>query len=93
MVGRDIGQVRAPTLLIAGEFDRDGLAGSREVYRRLTCLKQLEIIPRATHAFSERRGLEKMISAATQWFDLYLIPRSAIAASAAGRRRDATALQ
>ena len=88
MIGRDIGLVRAPTLLIVGELDRE-LAGSKEAYHRLTCLKQLEIIPRATHAYSHKRDLERMISAAVQWFDLYLIPRSAVAASAAGRRRDA----
>lgn len=91
LADREIGHVRPPTLIIVGSHDHAGLTRCKAAYRRLTNLKQLEIVPGAAHALSAKRDLERLIGATTQWFNLYLISRSAVAASAAGRRQDATA--
>lgn len=86
LAGREIGHVRAPTLLVVGGHDRDVLKLTRGAFQRLTCLKHLEIISGAGHLFEEKDALDTVVSEAVRWFDLYLIPRSAVATSAAGRR-------
>jgi putative phosphoribosyl transferase len=84
LTGREIGHVRAPTLLIVGGADRHVLALNEGAYHELTCLKELTTILGATHLFEEEGALEAVARAAAHWFDLYLIPRAAVATSAAG---------
>ncbi len=63
-----LAQVRAPTLLIVGERDRDVLRGNREAAEMLTCEKRLAIVPKATHLFEEPGALEAVADLAGQWF-------------------------
>jgi pimeloyl-ACP methyl ester carboxylesterase len=86
LTGRELGHVRAPTLLIVGGADHEVLKLNEGARQRLTCMKRLEIVPGATHLFEEKGALEAVVRAAAHWFTLYLVPREAVPASAAGRR-------
>lgn len=62
-------RVRADTLLIVGELDRDVLELNREAYAALRCEKELAIVPGATHLFEEPGTLEEAARLASDWFD------------------------
>jgi putative phosphoribosyl transferase len=55
-LARNLGAVRAPTLLIVGGDDEQVLALNREAQRQLRCPNELAIIPGATHLFTEARS-------------------------------------
>jgi pimeloyl-ACP methyl ester carboxylesterase len=67
-----LARVRAPTLLIVGAEDTEVLALNRSAYRRLTCEKRLEVVPRATHLFQEAGALERVARQAGAWFSAHL---------------------
>jgi len=67
-----LGLVHAPTLLIVGGFDDVVIDLNRQAYARLTCAKELVIVPGATHLFEEPGTLEEVARLATQWFSRYL---------------------
>ena len=83
LAGSALGHVFAPTLLIASASDHSALKHNQDANQRLTCVKQLEIIPAA---LAGHDALHAANNAAGHWFDLYLLPRAAVQASAAGRR-------
>ena len=64
--------VQAPTLLIVGGADTVVIELNQEAYDALTCVKKLEIVPRATHLFEEPGALEKVAGLAANWFLNYL---------------------
>lgn len=66
--------VKAPTLLIVGEQDKDVLRLNQEAYAHLNGVKKLELIAGATHLFEEEGAMEKVCVLAAHWFDLYLQP-------------------
>lgn len=61
-------KVLAPTLLIVGELDREVLRLNSEAYARLTAVKELAVVPGATHLFEEPGTLEQAASLAKAWF-------------------------
>jgi len=63
-----LGRVRAPTLLIVGELDEPVLSLNRQAYARLTCPKELVVVPGATHLFEEPGTLEQVAEIAKKWF-------------------------
>lgn len=65
-------EVKAPTLLIVGGNDTTVLELNSAASRLLTCTKQLEVIPGATHLFEEPGTLEAVASAAGAWFQQHL---------------------
>jgi dienelactone hydrolase len=65
--------VRAPTLLIVGSEDRQVIALNRAVYNQLQCVKELAIVPGATHLFEEPGTLEEVAGLASAWFQTYLV--------------------
>jgi dienelactone hydrolase len=65
--------VRAPTLLIVGGNDTDVLRANGEALRQLTCTKELEVIPGATHLFEQPGALEAVASATGAWFQRFLV--------------------
>ena len=67
--------VQAPTLLIVGGNDTEVIQMNRSALRRLTCPRELEIIPGATHLFEEPGALESAASAAGAWFQKHLTRR------------------
>ena len=60
--------VEAPTLLIVGGADEPVIALNREAYAELGCVKQLVIVPGATHLFEEPGTLEEVARLAAEWF-------------------------
>ena len=68
LAGHALGRVRAPTLLIVGGDDEPVIPLNRDAYDRLHCVKQLEIVPGATHLFEEPGTLERVAEAAAEWF-------------------------
>lgn len=75
--------VTAPTLLIVGGDDDAVIDLNRQAFARLRCLKEMVIIPHATHLFPEPGALEEVARLATQWFIRFL------RAPSASRRREA----
>ncbi|MEI8412229.1 MULTISPECIES: dienelactone hydrolase family protein [unclassified Kribbella] len=72
LAGPRLADVSAPTLLIVGERDTDVLELNREVQQQLQCANQLEIVPGATHLFSEPGTLERVAELARDWFRTHL---------------------
>ena len=68
LAGAHLDIVRAPTLLIVGGADDVVLGLNRIALQRLNCVKELRIVPGATHLFEEPGALEQVVEAATSWF-------------------------
>ena len=68
-----LSQVTAATLLIVGGDDEFVVGLNKEAYALLRCHRQLEIIPGATHLFSEPGALEEVARLAEGWFLRYLV--------------------
>jgi putative phosphoribosyl transferase len=71
-------KVTAPTLLIVGGADVEGLALNRWACRRLGCECKLDVIPEASHHFEEAGGLEVTTVLAAQWFNAHLASSSCV---------------
>lgn len=69
-----LAQVAVPTLLIVGGNDREVLALNRQALARLGGPKALEVVPGATHLFSEPGAMEAVIACAGAWFGRHLAP-------------------
>lgn len=67
--------VQTPTLLIAGGHDEPVLTYTLQAQDRLQCIKDVEIVPDATHLFEEPGALEMAAQLATDWFRKYLDPQ------------------
>lgn len=76
-----LARVAAPTLLIVGGHDWPVIEMNQEALARLTCPKELIIVPGATHLFEEPGALEQVADHAADWFERYLTK-----AGAHGRR-------
>jgi dienelactone hydrolase len=72
LAGPALAQVRAPTRLIVGGNDQQVLALNDEAFRRMTCVKRIDIVPGATHLFEEPGALERVTELARDWFVRYL---------------------
>jgi len=70
----DLSAVATPTLLIVGGDDEPVLTWNREAFNRLTCAKDLAVVPGATHLFEEPGALERVAHLAREWFNRYLTP-------------------
>ncbi len=77
LAGPALARVRAPTLLIVGGNDFEVVELNRRALARLSCAKQLEIVPGATHLFEEPGALEEVARLACEWFERYLAPTEA----------------
>jgi putative phosphoribosyl transferase len=65
-------QVTAPTLLIVGGSDEPVIALNQMAHQQLRCLKELVIVPGATHLFEEPGTLEEVARLAGDWFAKHL---------------------
>ncbi len=66
--------VLTPTLLIVGGNDEPVIGMNKQAHDRLQCIKDMEIVPDATHLFEEPGALEMAAQLATDWFRKYLEP-------------------
>jgi dienelactone hydrolase len=68
-------RVRSPTLLIVGGEDYGVIELNEQAFVALRSPKDLEIVPGATHLFSEPGAMERVIALATRWFQRHLNTR------------------
>lgn len=72
MAGEALSRVVAPTLLIIGESDEAIIRLNEEALGKLSCVKELKIVPGATHLFEEPGKLEEVARLAADWFQRHL---------------------
>jgi putative phosphoribosyl transferase len=73
LVGTDtLGQIQAPTLMIAGGYDFLIIMTNRDAITQISGKKRLEIVPEATHLFEEPGALEEVARLASEWFQEHL---------------------
>lgn len=64
--------VRAPTLLIVGGLDSGVIELNEAAYLALAGVKEIAIVPGATHLFEEPGTLERVSDLAAEWFCRHL---------------------
>jgi dienelactone hydrolase len=64
--------VRSPVLLIVGGRDDTVIDLNQQAYAQLGCVREMVIVPGATHLFEEPGALEQVAQLAGQWFGKYL---------------------
>jgi len=72
----DLNLVLAPTLLIVGGDDNAVIELNQQAYTELTSVRELKIVPGATHLFEEPGTLERAAGLAADWFEKYLAANS-----------------
>lgn len=72
LAGDSLPRVKAPTLLIVGGLDGPVIKMNEDSYEQLECVKELKIVPGATHLFEEPGKLEVVARLAAEWFAKYL---------------------
>lgn len=72
LAGDHLSQVDAPTLLIVGGNDHDVIKMNQAALSQLTCVKELAIVPGATHLFEEPGTLDAVALLAKKWFSKFL---------------------
>ncbi|OGT41223.1 MAG: hydrolase [Gammaproteobacteria bacterium RIFCSPHIGHO2_12_FULL_37_34] len=75
LAGPALQQVKAATLLLVGGDDESVIAFNQQAFKALQCMKELTIIPGATHLFEEPGKLAVVAQLAKEWFERYLIQR------------------
>lgn len=68
LADRALPEVTAPTLLIVGGHDYPVIEMNSTALAQLRCVKQMEIVPGATHLFEEPGTLEAVSALAANWF-------------------------
>ncbi len=66
-------KVKSPVLLIVGGDDKEVIELNQLAYDKINAIKELSIIPGATHLFEEGDTLKKAAEKAKDWFEKYLI--------------------
>ncbi|MBI3967698.1 MAG: alpha/beta hydrolase [Chloroflexi bacterium] len=74
LAGEALALVEAPTLLIVGGHDFPVIQMNEAALAQIRSVKQLEIVPGATHLFEEPGALEAVARLARDWFERYLAP-------------------
>jgi putative phosphoribosyl transferase len=73
LAGPALSHVQAPTLLIVGGRDYPVIDMNRDAFQQLgTRVKELVIVPGATHLFEEPGALEEVARLASAWFTRHL---------------------
>jgi putative phosphoribosyl transferase len=69
LAGDALPMVKAATLLIVGGHDDEVLELNQFALAQMRCVKELRVIPGATHLFEEKGALEKAAGMAAEWFE------------------------
>ncbi|WP_026876025.1 dienelactone hydrolase family protein [Jiangella gansuensis] len=72
LAGDALRSVEAPTLLIVGGEDEPVIGLNQEAFQRMHCVRELEIVPGATHLFEEPGALDDAARLAGDWFTAHL---------------------
>jgi putative phosphoribosyl transferase len=79
LAGEALARVEAATLLLVGGADPRVIEINRGALERLSGVKDLVVVPGATHLFEEPGALDEVARHAAAWFARYLAPRGAAA--------------
>lgn len=71
--------VTAPTLLIVGQMDVPVIQMNKQAFDQLHCIKEMKIIPGATHLFEETGKLMEVADMAIEWYKKYLVKKENLA--------------
>jgi fermentation-respiration switch protein FrsA (DUF1100 family) len=71
LAGSALDKVTSPTLFLVGSNDTEVLRLNRLALSRIPGIKKLEIVPGATHLFSEPGALETVAQRGADWFAHY----------------------
>ena len=63
-----LAQVRSPTLLIVGSLDTEVIELNRYALSKLSAIKEMSIVPGASHLFEEPGTLDQVLDLAAGWF-------------------------
>jgi dienelactone hydrolase len=69
--GNALQVLRVPTLLIVGGADSQVIELNQAAYDKLSCAKELRIVPGASHLFEELGALERVAEMAVTWFAIH----------------------
>lgn len=72
LVGRSLGQLRAPTLLIVGGADTKAVRANVEAMGKVPGVVQLDVLPGETRAFDGPGALEEVARLSAEWFGEHL---------------------
>jgi pimeloyl-ACP methyl ester carboxylesterase len=72
LAGDALPRVKAPTLLLVGELDREVIALNRQAIALMRAPTELVIVPGATHLFEEPGALDVVADHAARHFSRYL---------------------
>ncbi|MCE9671683.1 hydrolase [Myxococcus stipitatus] len=72
LAGPALARVRVPTLLLVGGRDEEVLALNEDALEELGGVRELIVVPGATHLFEEPGALEDVARRAADWFTRYL---------------------
>ncbi|MDF2867689.1 MAG: dienelactone hydrolase-like enzyme [Gammaproteobacteria bacterium] len=72
LAGNALAKVKAPVLLIVGGNDDTVIELNQQAQKQMCTISKLEIVPGATHLFSEPGTLERVADSAQAWFLQYL---------------------
>lgn len=72
LAGNALAKVKAPVLLIVGGNDDTVIELNQQAQEQMCTISKLEIVPGATHLFSEPGTLERVADLAQAWFLQYL---------------------
>jgi len=72
LAGDALAKVKAPVLLIVGGNDDTVIELNQQAQEQMCTISKLEIVPGATHLFSEPGTLERVADLAQAWFLQYL---------------------
>jgi putative phosphoribosyl transferase len=72
LAGDALDEVQCPTLLIVGGADYGVIELNEAAHARLSCVKELVVVPGATHLFEEPGALDSVLEHAAHWFGRYL---------------------
>jgi putative phosphoribosyl transferase len=75
LAGPALSEVRAPTLLIVGGNDHGVIELNEAALQQLRAIKQMTLVPGASHLFEESGTLAQAATLAAQWFQKYLVSR------------------
>ena len=67
--------VTAPTLLIVGSLDVPVIGMNKMAYDKLESVKEMKIVPGATHLFEETGKLQEVADLAITWYKRYFLKK------------------
>lgn len=73
LAGEALRNVKCPTLLIVGGLDDVVIQLNEQALVKLRCLKELRIVPGASHLFEESGKLEQVAHISAEWFCEHMV--------------------